>query len=96
MLSSHKKKYSFVATFDKKIFDSKTNTFRIVLVDILLHGKTYLLFRDHTWLLMSKRFEKLDLKSGDKVHFSAIIYEYLKSDLNMVLGLKHLRNVKKI
>lgn len=65
-----------------------------ILLENVIDTDTNVEFRDHVWIKLTKRFEKLNLKKGDKVFFTARIEEYL-STTSYKLGLRHIRNLQK-
>lgn len=50
----------------------------ILVKDVYLDGATPKLVSSHLWFTVGKQFERLALKSGDKIQFSARVKEYLK------------------
>ena len=66
-----------------------------ILLDNVIDIDTNVEFRDHVWIKSTKRFEKLNLKKGDKVLFTARVEEYL-STTSYKLGLRHVRNLQKV
>lgn len=65
-----------------------------ILLENVIDTDTNVEFRDHVWIKSTKRFEKLNLKNGDKVFFTARVEEYL-STTSSKLGLRHVRNLQK-
>ena len=51
-------------------------------------------FRNHCWIKLTKRFEKMKLMKGDRIIFNARKEEYLSSE-GPKIGLRHIRNLKR-
>jgi len=91
------KKVLVEAYFDKVIrsFSGKFDQDRILLRRITVNGIS---FRDHTYIRMSKRWEREKLEEDSNVIFNAFvdIYTNKAEDENEEkFGLRHVRNMRK-
>lgn len=88
--------YNFTAEFEKRN-SSQVHMFghiRLLFRNIRLNGN--LLFRDHVWVIESKKLK--NLRPGDILHFTGKIKPYIDSnELNKnKLSIVNIRNIKRI
>ena len=86
---------TYEATF-RRLSMQNSYSMGFILLEDVFDSVTGELFRDHTWVKNSKRWNKIPLKDGDRVRFQALEEEYISNTSDEKIGLRHIRNVVKL